>query len=727
MKNLANFCYSRRRLVLAGWIGLLVLLFGLSAAFGGKYKTEFKLPGSESQAAVDLLEAKGVSERTGFAGQVVFRAEEGVSNPAVRQTLEQFFSDIESQVQGVQVASPYDPANAYQVSSDGKIAYAELNFSDRSNEEYIDDADIIKALHKEVQAQAPQGLQIELGGDLFADQPEFSSEMLGLFAAIIILLVVFGSVLAMGLPIITALFGIGCGAAIIMLVARVLSVPDFTTQVAAMIGIGVGIDYALLIVTRYRAGLYDGLAPRDAVVLSVDTSGRAVLFAGITVVISLLGMFFLNLDFMRSMATGAVFAVLMTMLAAITLLPAMLGFVGNNIDRLRVPFLAKQASSGGTEGDRTSFWYRWSRIIQSRPWPALILSTAFLVILAIPVFSIRLGFADAGNRLEKDTTRKSYDLLSQGFGVGFNAPILVVVETNNGSADGQSVQELKTALENTDGVASVSGPISVADGGVQLFNVFPDSAPQDKETTDLVHRLRNETIAPVVSGRAIPALATGGPAFVVDFSDYMTDKLPIFFGAVLLLSFLLLLTVFHSVVVPLKAVIMNMLSIGAAFGATVAVFQWGIGASVIGIGKEGPIEAWAPMMLFAIVFGLSMDYEVFLLTRVREEYDRTGDNGRAVADGLAATGRVISAAALIMVCVFGSFILGDERAVKLLGFGLAFAVAIDATIVRLMLVPSAMELLGKANWWAPRWLVRILPTIRVDTVEQPVPVAGGGS
>jgi putative drug exporter of the RND superfamily len=719
MKALAEFSYRRRRWVLAGWVVLLVGLFALSGALGGEYKTEFKLPGSESQAGVDLLEERGVSERTGFAGQVVVRADQGVTDPAVRQTLEDFFSEIEGSLDGVQVASPYAPENAYQIASGGKIAYAELNFSDRSNEQYIDDADTVKALHETVQAQAPQGLQIELGGDLFAEQPEFSSEVFGIIAAIIILLLVFGSVLAMGLPIITALFGIGTGAALIGLTTNVLSVPDFTTQVAAMIGIGVGIDYALLIVTRYRAGLHDGLEPRDAVSLSLDTSGRAVVFAGITVVISLLGMFFLNLDFMRSMATGAVLAVLMTMLAAITLLPALLGFVGNNIDRLRVPFLHKPTEAGSAEGNRNSFWYRWSRLIQARPWPALVVSAAILIVLAIPVFSIRLGFADAGNRLETDTTRKAYDILSGGFGVGFNSPILIVAETPNGPSDGSSVAALQTALEDTPGVASVSDPIPVANGQLQLLNVFPTSSPQDKETTELVHRLRQETIASVVSGRAIPTLTTGGPAFVVDFADYMSDKLPIFFAAVLVLSFLLLMTVFHSVVVPLKAVVMNMLSIGAAFGAIVAVFQWGIGSSLIGIGKEGPIEAWAPMMLFAIVFGLSMDYEVFLLTRVREEYDKTGDNGRAVADGLAATGRVISAAALIMVCVFGSFMLGDERALKLLGFGLAFAVLIDATIVRLVLVPAAMELMGKANWWAPSWLVRYLPTIRVDTVKRP--------
>jgi RND superfamily putative drug exporter len=776
MKQLARLAYNHRLLVVLGWIALLIGLTLVSSVAGGEYKTEFKLPGSESQAGVDKLKELGVSERTGFTGQIVFRADQGVNDPAVRRTLESFFQAIEAAVDDVQVVSPYGPDNAYQIAADGKIAYAEVNFADRSNEQYVKDAETITDLHDELAAVLPPGLEVELGGDLFAAQPEFSREVFGIGAAVIILLIVFGSLLAMGLPIVTALFGLACGAALILLVTNVLNVPDFTTQVAAMIGIGVGIDYALLIVTRYRTGLHDGLAPREAVLLALDTSGRAVVFAGLTVVISLLGMFFLNLDFMRSLAVGAVLAVLMTMLGAVTLVPALLGFAGTNIDRptlleiIRFPRHILRGSENvlnlvvalllvtillplylvacviyaiklvliaalrrlrgrgpshqvqGSAGLRQSFWYRWSRVIQAHPWPALIVSSAFLILLAVPVFSIRLGFADAGNRLETDTTRRAYDLLSEGFGVGFNAPALVVVETPNGSGDAASVARLKTALESTQGVASVSGPIPVANGRLQLFNVYPDSAPQDEETTELIHRLRKQTIAPVVSSSAIPTLTTGGPAFVVDFSDYMSEKLPIFFGAVLLLSFLLLMTVFHSVVVPLKAVIMNMLSIGASFGAMVAVFQWGIGASLIGIGKEGPIEAWAPMMLFAIVFGLSMDYEVFLLTRVREEYDRTGDNRRAVADGLAATGRVISAAAAIMVCVFGSFILGDERALKLLGFGLAFAVLIDATVVRLVLVPSAMELLGKANWWAPSWLVRILPTIRVDTVEQRVPV-----
>jgi RND superfamily putative drug exporter len=494
-----------------------------------------------------------------------------------------------------------------------------------------------------------------------------------------------------------------------------LAVPEFTTQVAALIGIGVGIDYALLIVTRYRQGLHDGLEPRQAVGLALDTSGRAVLFAGITVVISLLGMFMMNMDFMRSLAVGAILAVLMTMLASLSLLPALLGFVGHNIDRLGLPHRAQQAEGGAS----ASFWYRWSRVIQGHPWPFLIGSVTILLILAAPVFWMRLGFADAGNRQTTDTTRRAYDLLSEGFGPGFNAPILLVVDTPAGTSDQQKVQQLANAAEGTAGVASVASPQIIPDARIALINVFPESAPQDVETDDLVHRLRDVTLPPVAASTGLTVFASGGPPIVVDFSDYVAERLPWFIGAVLLLSFLLLLIVFHSVVVPLKAVIMNMLSIGAAFGAMVAVFQWGIGSSIIGLGKEGPIEAWGPMMMFAIVFGLSMDYEVFLLTRIREEYDRNGgDNGRAVADGLAATGRVISAAAAIMVCVFGAFILGSDRGIKLIGFGLSIAILIDATIVRLILVPAAMELMGKANWWAPAWLVRLLPTIRVDSVEQ---------
>ena len=710
MRSLAQFCYRRRRLVVLGWVLLVVGLFALSSVAGGDYRTEFKLPGSESQEALDLLKERGVSERTGFQGQIVVRAEQGVNDPAVRRTMEEFFAAIEARLDGEQILSPYDPRNAHQVSRDGTIAYAEVNLSDRGFEEAVKDGEAVRGLWNELDRQ---GFQVELGGDLFVEQPPFSSEFIGLIAAVIILLVAFGSLLAMALPVATALFGIACGFAIIAIMTRFLATPEFTTATAAMVGIGVGIDYALIIVTRYRQGLRDGLAPREATVLALDTSGRAVVFAGLTVVISLLGIFLMNLDFMRAVAVAAVAAVAMTMLAAVTLLPALLGFVGHTIDRFGLPHRGHAEGNG-----RHSFWYRWSRLIQAHPWPAAAISVAVLVAFALPVFDLRLGFADAGNRREADTTRRAYDLMSAAFGPGFNAPILIVADTPDGAADLPGVQRLAAAVAGTDGVASVVEPQLIPDANLALITAFPDSSFQDAASTDLVHRLRDETLPPVADNTGLRVYAAGGPPSIVDFSEYMTDRLPLFIGAVLVLSFLLLMLVFHSVVVPLKAVAMNLLSIGAAFGATVAVFQWGWGASLIGVGKEGPIDAWVPMMLFAIVFGLSMDYEVFLLTRVREEYDKSGDNRRAVADGLAATGRVISAAAAIMVCVFAAFILGEDRSLKLFGFGLAFAVLIDATLVRLVLVPAAMELLGRANWWAPSWLLRYLPTIRVDTVEQ---------
>ena len=540
--------------------------------------------------------------------------------------------------------------------------------------------------------------------------------MIGLIAAAIILLIAFGSLLAMGLPIITALFGVGSGVALIGMITHILAVPEFTTIIATLIGIAVGIDYSLLIVTRYRQGLHDGLEPHPALIRAMDTTGRSAVIAGLTVVISLLGLLLMNLDFMRAVALSAMFAVLFTMAASVTLLPALLGFVGRNIDRFGLPHKASQA-----EGDPTrSFWYRWSRVIQRNPWPALILSGSLLIALTLPVFSMRLGFADAGNDLESHTSRQAYDLLADAFGPGFNGPIFIVVDTEDGPGDLATIGALQQALASTEGVAAVSPPQSLGDAGLALIQVFPASEPQASETSELVHRLREETIPAAAADTGVVALTTGLPPLVVDFSDFMGERLPWFIGAVLLFSFLLLLIVFHSVVVPLKAVVMNLLSIGSAFGASIIIFQWGFLGSLFGLGKEGPIEAWAPMFIFAFVFGLSMDYEVFLLSRVKEEYDSNGnDNGRAVADGLAATGRVISAAALIMVCVFGVLTLGDARELKLFGFTLAFAIFIDATVVRLILVPSLMELMGKANWWAPAWLLRYLPTVRVDSVQEP--------
>jgi RND superfamily putative drug exporter len=712
MRSLARTCYQHRRLVLTGWIVLLIGLFGLSAVAGGESKTEFSLPGSESQDAFDLLEEHGFANRAGEQAQIVFEADQGVNDPAVKQAMEALFATVGEEVTDAQVNSPYAPGGERQISPDGTIAYAEVNFTDRSQEAYREAGDQIR---EHAEAIDVSGLRIEFGGNMFIEQASFSSELIGILCAIVILLIAFGSLLAMGLPIMTALFGIGCGIALIGLAANVLSVPVFASPAAAMIGIGVGIDYALFIVTRYRQGLHDGMEPEAAVVRALDTAGRAVLFAGITVVISLMGMFLINLDAMRGLAISASLAVLMTMLAAVKLLPAVLGFAGRKIDKFGLPH--RKHAEGDT---RQSIWFRWSRVIQRRPWAAAIIGTVALLILIVPIFSMRLGFGDAGNRPATDTTRQAYDLLSRGFGPGSNGPLLLAAELPNGQQDLPALQGLVDTLNQTDGVAFASPPIPNEADDTAIIQVIPTTSPQDEATSDLVHHLRDTVIPPINDANDLDILVGGAPAAVIDFSDYTADVLPLFVGAVLILSFLLLMAVFRSLVVPLKAVLVNLLSIGAAMGVIVAVFQWGWGLSLVGVGKEGPVEAWAPLMIFAIVFGLSMDYEVFLLSRIREEYDRTHDNATAVADGLASTARVITAAAAIMVCVFGSFILGSDPALKIMGLGLAVAVLLDATIVRLVIVPALMELLGDRNWWIPGWLHRILPTLNVEPTDEPV-------
>jgi RND superfamily putative drug exporter len=500
------------------------------------------------------------------------------------------------------------------------------------------------------------------------------------------------------------------------------------------------------------------MEPEDATAAAVDTSGRAVLFAGATVIISLLGLYLMGLGFVQGLATGAALGVLVMMVASITLLPALIGFAGRRVEvttyrgaigmlvitacllvsvlfgipalamvgvlgllfvivasRTFLPRLAHEMPRRKTKERDRQFWFRWSRVVQHRPWYALVAGLAVLLLLAVPIASLRLGFGDTGNLQTDQTPRRAYDLLAEGFGPGFNGPIIMTVP----GADARNQAELARftgTLKQTDGVAAVAGPIPLSKN-LALLQIYATSAPQDADTAALVHRLRDD----VVPASGIDAKVGGFNAASVDFADYIGSRLPFLIGAVLVLSFVLLMTVFRSLLVPLNAVIMNLLSISAAYGVVVAVFQWGWGASLIGVGREGPIEAWAPMMLFAIVFGLSMDYEVFLLSRMKEEYDRTGKNDIAVADGLAATARVITAAALIMVCVFSAFVLGDDRSLKLFGLGLAIAVLVDATVVRVVLVPATMELLGDLNWWFPKWLDRALPKLQIEGRHAPVP------
>ena len=713
LRRVAALCYHRRRLVVPIWIALVVGLSAAAAAGAGEFDNEFGLPGSESEEAFDLLEASGFGDRAGANIHLVVQADAGVDQPAVRSAFESVLTDISNTVDAAEVVSPYAPGGEIQIDDDGRIAYAEVNLAHRTYNEFRDAGDLIKDAAAKFDAT---GARLEVGGaaDVLAEQ-EFGTEAFGMLAAVVILLIAFGSLLAMGLPLLTAAFGIGCGTAIVQLLANVITMPTFTVQLVLMLGIGVGIDYALFIVTRYRQALHDGLAPEHAVIEAIDTAGRAVLFAGGTVVISVLGLFVIGTDLTSALAVASATGVLLTMLASITLLPAVLGFVGHNVDKLGLPHRKRQT------GTRDGFWYRWSRVVQRRPLPALVVSLAVLLALAAPLFAIRLGFADNGNREKGDTIREAYDLLAEGFGPGFNGPLLIAAELPNGQADLAVFEQLGATLQQTDGVATTTPPIANSAGDVAIMQVYPSTSPQDEATTSLVHHIRDDVIPAAVDGTGLDVKVGGFTAAAVDFADFSARRLPLFIGAVLVLSFVLLMATFRSVLVPLKAVIMNLLSIGAAYGVVVAVFQWGWGADLLGVGEPGPVESWAPMMLFAIVFGLSMDYEVFLLSRMKEEYDRSGNNAEAVADGLASTARVITAAAAIMFFVFAGFVLSIERALQLFGMGLAVAVLVDATVVRLVLVPATMELLGDRNWWLPGWLDRVLPRVHVEGTHDDVP------
>jgi len=703
LRDVATFCYRRRRMVVAVWLVALIGISVLGKTVGGDLLKTFSLPGSESQKTFDVLGNE--FQRKGDTGDLVFEAtgSGGVRAASVQAAIDPLMAKLRTLPHVVSVTSPYTPAGARFVSEKGTIAYAEILFDVQANDVPLDLGKQMRSIVADANTSA---LKVELGGSMFTDQTQPASEAIGILAAVLILLLAFGSLLAMGLPIMTALFGIGIGLAGVDLLARFLDVPSFAPQVTAMIGIGVGIDYALFIATRYRERLHEGYEPEEAVVHSLDTSGRAVLFAGCTVVISLLGLFLIGVSFIRGLAIGASLAVLFVMAAAVTLLPAVLGFVGRTIDKLALPSARKSRSV------ENSFWSRWSRALGNRPWTAAIAGLAILVVLAIPLFSLRLGVADAGNDPTKLTTRRSYDLLSQGFGPGFNGPLLVASEMAS-PADAAGAAKLATVIANDPDVQQVSPPIVSPNGHGVLLQVVPKDSPQDASTTSLVHRLRDVTIPDATKGSGLDFHVGGQTAIGVDLADTLGQRLPYMFLAILLFSFVLLMVVFRSLLVPLKAVIMNLLSIGASYGVIVAIFQFGWLKNLVGIGKEGPIEAWVPMMLFAIVFGLSMDYEVFLLSRIKEEYDRDHDNAAAVAHGLAKTARLITAAAAIMICVFASFVLSDMRVLKLVGFGLAFAVFIDATVVRLVLVPATMELLGDRNWWFPSWLEWI-PRIHVE-------------
>jgi len=758
--RLGAWAHDRRKLVLGLWVAVLVLGGVLSSGLGSAFRDEFNLPDSESKTGFDVLDENFGGMGTGIVGTIVFEAEQGVDDPEVRAAMQELFDHVATLDQVSRVESPYAEEGARQIASEGpaagRIAFANVELPDEidwSEAEKVRDA-ILEEMPE------LEGLRIELGGFIFAEFEEPSSEILGVAFAIVILILAFGSVLAMGLPVGVALFGIGLGSAVITLLSNVVTIPDLTTFIGIMIGLGVGIDYALLIVTRYREQLHAGHTVRESVITALDTAGRSVLFAGTTVVISLLGMVIMGVSFVTGLAVGAAVVVAITVVASLTLLPALLGFAGERVELTRwrgliaaglvaialvgvgakisalivgIPLaivvlvagffvrpLKKEVLQRRARPRQETVAYRWSRVIQHRPWTAALIGVVALLVLAIPVLGLRLGASDESNYAEDTTTKQAYNLLVEGFGPGFNGPFLLVTELPEGG-DVTSLEAVTEAAAADPGVAFVSPPVpnDPDNPTAVLWNLVPTTGPQEEETTQLVKRLRDDVLPPIEDQQGVEISVTGTVPVNIDFSDYLASRLPVFFAAVLALSFLLLMVVFRSLLVPLKAVIMNLLSVGAAYGIVVALFQWGWLSDITNV-QPAPIEPWAPMMLFAIVFGLSMDYEVFLLSRIREEWHRSGDSRSSVADGLAATAKVITAAAAIMVFVFGSFILEQDRVVKLMGTGLATAILLDATVVRMLLVPATMELLGDKNWWLPRWLDRILPKIDVEGHAEPV-------
>ena len=713
MRRFATWCTGHRKTVILGWLVALLGIGALAGTVGSDFSEEFRLPSSDSQEAFDLLEHRFPAQ-SGDTATIVFKAAGGVDSPQVRSRMEKAFAEIEGLPHVTEVASPYAGGGAADTSSDGRIAYATVQFDETTDQ--LDSGEI-KQVIDEAQGAGGDSLQVELGGQPIEEarsdeEGGDSTFAIGLLAAIVVLLITFGSVVAMGLPIITALFALGVGLSLVTLGTHFFNTADFAPQLAAMIGLGVGIDYALFILTRFRNGLDEGMAPRDAAIASLDTAGRAVLFAGVTVIIALMGMLLLGLSFLYGVAMATAFAVLITMIAALTLLPALLTIVGTRVDRLRIPGLGGRSRTTAED----TRWFEWSRTIQSHPAIAALASGALLIALCIPTLSLRLGSNDAGTDPGGTTTREAYDLLAEGFGPGFNGPLAIVASLPSKNEDA-ALTELRSTLENEEGVAHTTPVMLNPAGNTGVFQVYPTTSPESEDTTSLLDHIRNEVVPPVEERTGARVHVGGITAIFEDFGTAISEKLPLFIGVVILLSALLLMTVFRSVLVPLKAIVMNLLSIGAAFGLIVAVFQWGWGASLIGVDGTGPIISFFPIFLFAIVFGLSMDYEVFLMSRIHEEWENRHDASLAVTRGLALTGRVITAAAAIMVTVFASFMIGEDRIIKLFGLGLAAAILIDAVIIRSVLVPALMQLFGERAWWLPGWLDRILPRLHVEPAE----------
>jgi putative drug exporter of the RND superfamily len=767
LSRVGGWCFDHRVAAVGVWLLGLAAVLGAAGAIGPAYDAVLDIPDSDSADGFAVLDEHFPALGAGTqSGTIVFRADQGVADPEVTAAMEELFALVDAgfpddngvpEHPGATVVSPYSEQGGGQIARQGPLAgalaYAQVNLA--SDIDLTESALIGEAIAEHAPAIA--GLEVLPGGTALAPYEPPDSELIGLAFAIVVLILAFGSVLAMGLPVAVALGGVGAGIAATLLLSNLYVIPDFTLSVGVMIGLGVGIDYALFIVTRYREGTRAGKPPRAATLAAMDTAGRAVIFAGITVVISLLGMLLMGIPLVAGVGLGASVTVLLTMISSLTLLPALLALAQERIEVTRwrglvtAGFVAVAMLGAGigfpplavggailavatllvsfavrpvrrevprprAKPVRDTAAYRWSRTIQRRPWLGLAIGTVALLTLASPILGLRLGVADESNHPEGTYTRRAYDLLAEGFGDGFNGPLLITMVPRAGADAGnpaEAVQALRQSLAGTPGVAAVTAPLpdDPTAPGAFVMTLMPTTAPQAEATSGLVTRLRDHVIPAAVSGTELDVKVTGTTAANIDLTNFLGRRVLVFFGVVLGLSFVLLLMVFRSLLVPFKAVIMNMLTMAATYGVVVAVFQWGWGGDVLGI-AGAPIEPFIPMILFAIVFGLSMDYEVFLLSRVREEYARTNDAVESVADGLAATARVITAAAAIMVVVFGSFVLEDDRVLRMFGLGMAVAVLLDATLVRMLLVPATMELLGARNWWMPRWLDRLVPRLR---------------
>ena len=701
-------------MVLAIWVVALFALGGLSASAGSGYTDSFSLPGTESTTALNLLTDNFNTESTD-TNQVVFAADD-VTDPAVQKRIEQTLATIAKGPHVERVDSPFaEGAAERQIAKDKTVAFANVHMD---GEQPI--ADVPKTAYDKLIATAEaaggDGLEVELGGagiQQATQQPGGGpSEFIGFIAAAVVLAIAFGSLWATLLPLFTAVLALGCGLSLNGLLAHVFDIATFAPTLATLIGLGVGIDYSLFVVTRHRNAIIAGRDPEAACIRALNTSGRAVLFAGATVIVALLGLFVLGVSFLNGVAVASAIVVLITMTAAVTLIPALLGMFGMRV--LSRKERRRLEAEGPRDPKLDGFWPRWAMTVQTHRWPLAIAALLVMLALAVPALSLRLGSSDAGQDPASSTTRQAYDLLAKGFGPGFNGTFQIVASTPNGKADLPKVQQLADALSATDGLAAVSPPVQSPNGKIALIEARPATAPQDAATSRLIDTLRNDVIPKASAG--LPVYVGGITAIFDDFAGVLTDKLPLFIFVIVLLGCLLLMIAFRSILIPLTAAVMNLLAAGAAFGVVTLVFQDGFLAEPLGVGT-GPIEAFLPVMMLAILFGLSMDYQVFLVSRMHEEWVRTGENGHSVRIGQAATGRVITAAATIMILVFGSFLLAGQRVIAEFGIGLASAVALDAFVLRTVLVPATMHIIGNRNWWLPRVLDRVLPRVAVEGAE----------